>query len=220
MPLDLLPYGRDPVVFGTSADSPRLPHARFLPPPFPAAECTRLLCHVTLPYQTTLPEGCTRLAAVRFSAKCEDMFVPVSDFPHICFLFDLLQLLLLLPLLPSWSAHGHAVRIKSPFRYGQRGCPRLYSHRGASADDVRPSVRGDTALPACSYAFTIGKFRRWWYSSPLCSAFCGWQLIPAGLPLCPALDAGLHLNQVLETARPCFNILAHETAPQLTLRVL
>ena len=162
MLLDLLPYGRNPIVFGTAADSPRLPHARFLPPPFPAAECTRLLCHVTLPYQTTLPEGCTRLAAVRFSAKCEDMFVPVSDFPHICFLFDLLQLLLLLPLLPSWSAHGHAVRLKTPRHYARRGCPRLYSHRGALAAAVLPSFRWDTTLPACSHAFfTIGKFRRW-----------------------------------------------------------
>ena len=32
MPLDLLPSGRNPIVFGTAADSPRLPHARFLPP--------------------------------------------------------------------------------------------------------------------------------------------------------------------------------------------
>ena len=32
MPLDLLPYGRNPIVFGTAADSPRLPHGHFLPP--------------------------------------------------------------------------------------------------------------------------------------------------------------------------------------------
>ena len=31
MPLDLLPSWRNPIVFGTAADSPRLPHARFLP---------------------------------------------------------------------------------------------------------------------------------------------------------------------------------------------
>ena len=29
--LDLLPDGRNPIVVGTAADSPRLPHARFLP---------------------------------------------------------------------------------------------------------------------------------------------------------------------------------------------
>ena len=33
MPLDLMPFGRNSIVFGTAADSPRLPHARFLPPP-------------------------------------------------------------------------------------------------------------------------------------------------------------------------------------------
>ena len=32
MPLDLLPDGRNPVVVGTAADSPRLPQARFPPP--------------------------------------------------------------------------------------------------------------------------------------------------------------------------------------------
>ena len=42
------------------------------------------------------------------------MFPLVSDYPHICFLFDLLQLLLLLPLLLSRSAHGHAVRLNIP----------------------------------------------------------------------------------------------------------
>ena len=32
LPLDWLPYGRNPIVFGTAVDSPRLPYARFLPP--------------------------------------------------------------------------------------------------------------------------------------------------------------------------------------------
>ena len=41
MPFDLLPYGRNLIVIGTAADSPRLPHARFLPPLL-AAACTRL----------------------------------------------------------------------------------------------------------------------------------------------------------------------------------
>ena len=31
IPLDLMPSGRNPIVFGTAADSTRLPHARFLP---------------------------------------------------------------------------------------------------------------------------------------------------------------------------------------------
>ena len=74
--------------------------------------------------------------------------------------------------------------LKSPFRYARQVCPRLLSHRGASAAAVLLSFRRDTTLPACSYAFTIGKFRRWWHSSPPCSTFGAWRLIPAGLPLC------------------------------------
>ena len=158
MPLDVLPYGRNPIVFGTAADSPTITPRPFASTViFPAAECTRLLCRVTLPYQTTLPVGCTRLAAVRLIAKYADMFPLVSDYPHVCFLLDLLLQLLLMLLLLSRSAHGHAVPIrrKSPFRYARRWCTRLYSHRGASA--LLPSFRRDTTLPACSYAFTIGE---------------------------------------------------------------
>ena len=73
-----------------------------------------ILCRAALPHCTTVPVGCTRLAVVRLLAKCADMFPLVSDYPHICFLLDLLQLLLLLPLLLSRSAHGHAVRRKNP----------------------------------------------------------------------------------------------------------
>ena len=160
MLLDLLPYGPNPIVFGTAADSPRLSHARFLPPLILQQQNARGLCRSTLPHQTILPVVCTRLAAVQLLAKCADMFPLVVDSPHVCFLLDLLQLMLM-PLLLSRSTHGHAVRLKkSPFRYARRGCPRLYSHRGAPAA-VLPSFRRDTTLPACSYAFTIGEFRRW-----------------------------------------------------------
>ena len=115
MPLDLLPSGRNPIVFGTAADSPRLPHARFLPPLiFPAAECTRLSCRVALPHQITLPVACTRLAAVRLIAKYADMFPLVSDYIHICFRPDLQLQLLLKLLLLSRSTHGQAVRLKIP----------------------------------------------------------------------------------------------------------
>ena len=44
---------------------------------FPAAECTRLLCRVAFPHQTTLSVGCTRLVAVRLIAKYATMF------PHL-----------------------------------------------------------------------------------------------------------------------------------------
>ena len=87
--------------------------------------------------------------------------------------------------------------LKTPFRYIRRGCPRLHSHRGASSAAVLASLRRDTTLPACSYACTIGKFRRWWYSSPPCCTGGGRRLMPTGLSLCLALDdAGLHLNQL------------------------
>ena len=118
MPLDVLPYGRNPIVFGTAADSPTITPRPFASTViFPAAECTRLLCRVTLPYQTTLPVGCTRLASMRLIAKYADIVPLVSDYIHICFLPDLpLQLLLklLLLLLLLRSAHGHAARLKIP----------------------------------------------------------------------------------------------------------
>ena len=67
----------------------------------------------------------------------------------------------------------------------------------ASAAAVRPSLSRDTTLPMCSYAFTIGKFRRWWYSSPSCWTGGGRRLTPSGLSLRLALDdADLHLNQL------------------------
>ena len=105
-----MPCGRNSIVFRTAT-------AHDYPTPvschriFPAAEYTRPLCRVNLLYQTTLPVGCTRLAVVRLIAKCADISL-VSDDPHICFLLDLLQLLLLLPLLMLRSANGHAVRLK------------------------------------------------------------------------------------------------------------
>ena len=88
---------------------------------------------------------------------------------------------------------------KSPFRYARWGWPRIYSHRGASAAAVLPSFRMDTTLPACSHAFTMGEFRRWWYSSPPYSTSGGWRSIPTGLPLCFALEAGLPPNQLIES---------------------
>ena len=89
--------------------------------------------------------------------------------------------------------------LKSPIRYARRGCPRFYSHRGASAAAVLVSLRRDTTLSACSYAFIIGQFRRWWYSSPPCSTFGGRRLLPNGLPCAPRSNVGLHLNQLLES---------------------
>ena len=133
---------------------------------------------------------CTRLAAVRLIAKCADMYTTsVSSSTSCCSCCG-----------RCCCCRGvHTATpcdLKSPIRYARRGCPRLNSHRGASAAAVLASLRRDTALPACNYAFT-GKFRRWWYSSPLCCTGGGRRLVPTGLSLCLALDdAGLHLNQL------------------------
>ena len=148
---------------------------------FPAAEWTRLSCEVALPHQTTLLVGCTRLAAVRLTEKYADMFPLVSDYTHCC----------------CRGVHtATPCDLKSPIHYARRGCPRLNSHRGASAAAVLPSVRRDTTLPACSYAFTIGKFRRWGHSSHPCSTLVG-DCYPPGTPCAPRSNGGIHLNQVL-----------------------
>ena len=137
------------------------------------------------------PLGCTRLAAVRLIAKCADIFPSVSNYFHICVPLDLLQLVLLLPLLLSRSAHGHAVRLKISLPLRTARVPTIMlPSRGFSCCCTSHRPQGYHP-PACSYAFIIGKFRRWWYSSLPCSTFGGWRLIPAGLPLCPALGAGL-----------------------------
>ena len=114
MPLDLLPDGRNLIVVGTAADSPRLPHARFLPLLIFQQQDARGYYAARLAPPNTPPVGCARLAAVRLIAKCTDMLSLVSDYPHICLLPDLLQQLLLTLLLLSWSAHSHAVRLKIP----------------------------------------------------------------------------------------------------------
>ena len=121
------------------------------------------------------------------------------DYPHIHLLSPrpLLQLLLLLLL--SRSAHGHAARLKIPVPPRTARVPTIIlPSRGFSCCCISQLPRGYHP-PCVHYAFTIGKFRRWWYSSPPCSTFGGWRLIPAGFPFCPALDTGLHLNQLTES---------------------
>ena len=135
--------------------------------------------------------GCTRLAAVRLIAKCAGMYTTSAFSSTSCCSCCT----------SCCCCRGvHTATpcdSKSPMRYTRPGCPRLNWHRGASAAAVLASLRRDTTLPACSYAFTIGKSRRWWYSSPSCCAGSGRRLIPTGLFLCFALDdAGLHLNQL------------------------
>ena len=78
----------------------------------------------------------------------------------------------------------------------QTPCPRSCSGRRTLAAAVLPSFRRNITLAAGSHAFTIGEFRRWCGTAPLHAAPTsgGWRLIPTGLPLCLAFEAGLHPN--------------------------
>ena len=83
-----MPSGRNPIVFGTAADSPRLSHVRFLPPLIFQQQNARgyYAARICLPNKPQV--GCTRLAAVRLIAECAVTFPLVSDCPHICCLHN------------------------------------------------------------------------------------------------------------------------------------
>ena len=97
--------------------------------------------------------------------------------------------------------------LKSPFRHVRRGCPRLYSHRGASAAAVLLSFRRVTTLPSYSHFFTIGEFRRRWYSPP-CST--------SGLRCASRSRLVFIISTSSSRARLCSNILALEAASEPT----
>ena len=114
MPLDMLPYGRNPFVIGTSANSPRLPHARFLPPLIFQQQNARSYMPRGFASPNNPPgRAHTAWRPYGFSRNVKTSFPSFPEFLHICVLLDLLKLLLL-PLLLSRSAHGHAVRPKIP----------------------------------------------------------------------------------------------------------
>ena len=105
----------------------------------------------TLPHLTTLPVGCTRLGDPAASREmclrvspCFRIFPTSSFFSTCC---------------SCCSCYCRGVQTASsrattiPFRHARRGCRRSYSRRRASALVVLASLR--------SFAFTIGKFRRW-----------------------------------------------------------
>ena len=142
---------------------------------------------------TILPVECTRVggrAVSREMCRHDSPRFPIS--PTSAFLFELLQLLLLLL---SRSAHGHDVRLKIPRALRTaRVLTIILPSRGFSCR-CTPSFRRDTALRACTYAFTIGvptmvvqapslQHERW---------------VAINAPLCLALDAGVHLNQLIES---------------------
>ena len=217
MPLDLMPSGRNPIVFGTTADSPRLTHPRFLPPLIFPAECTRLLCRVSLSYQTTLPVGCTRRADVRVIAKCADMFPLVFDYSYNCFLLDLLQLLLLLPLLLSQSAHGHAVRLKIPLSLRTARVPTIIlPSRGFSCCCTSQLPQG--YHPPCVQLRLHHKVPTMVVQHPSLQHLRWVAIDPHRTLLVPRAQCWSSSQPGHSRGRPCSNILAHEAAPEPTLR--
>ena len=179
------------------------------PRPFPAtaifriAECTRVLCRVALPYQTTLPVGCTRLAAVRLIAKCADMFPLVSDYLHICFLLDLLlQLLLLLPLLLSRRAHSHAARLKIPLPLRMTRVPTIILlSRGFSCCCTSQLRLHHRKVPTMGVQQPSLQHLRWV------------AIVPHRTSFAPRARVLVFISTSLSRARPCSNTCLLYTSP-------
>ena len=114
MPLDLLPRGCFLPRCSTAAISTRYPRARSLRHYTLRSRVHAAIMPRDFPPPNN-PPGRVHAAGGRAAYReCADMFPLVSDYPHICFLLDLLPHLLLMLLVLSRNAHGHAVRLKIP----------------------------------------------------------------------------------------------------------
>ena len=179
-----------PIVIGTAADSPRLPHAHFLPPLISHQQNAR--GHMPRDFAPPiLTVGCTRLGGRPASREmCRHVFPRFCcRGVHTATPRDLeCPLLLHVPRVPavilpprSFSCccklrvHDHAPVVglwlllclpASAEYHPPCAQPRLHHRR------VRTMV-----------VFTIGEFRRWWYNSPPWCTSGGWRLIPTGLTL-------------------------------------
>ena len=115
------------------------------------------------------------------------MFPLVSDYPHICFLLDLQQLLLLLPLLLSRSAHGHAVRLEIPHPLRTARVPTIVlPWRGFSCCCTSQPPQG--YQPPCVQQRLHQKAPTMVVQEPSLQYIREWRLFPTGLPVCPALE--------------------------------
>ena len=150
-------------------------------------------------------------------SRIEQAGVYPSLLLHICFSLDLVLQLLLKVLILSLSAHSHAVRLEIPHPLPTARVPTIVLLSRGLSCCCTSQPRRDTTLPACSYAFTIGTFRRWWYSSPpCCTAMDAHRtLLVPRLGLCWSSSQPANSSR----ARPCSNILAHEAAPGPNFRV-
>ena len=152
-----------------------------------------------MPHQTTLLVGCTRLAAAGLIAKCADTFPLVSDYPIICFLFDLQQLLLLLPLLLSRSAHGHAVRLKMPHLLRTLRVPKIVPpSRGFSCSCTSQPPKGYRP-PCAQLRLHHRKVPTMVVQQPSLQHLRWVAIVPHRTPCAPRSNAGLHLNQLIES---------------------
>ena len=119
MPLDLLPSGRNPIIFGTAVGNPRLPHARFLPPLI-------MLRDLALPSKPN--EGAYGWRPRGLSWNLQTCFpsFPIAPISAVSTTYLL-----------KWSAYVKQKRkqmpsdLETPIRYAWREYPRLHSHRRA-----------------------------------------------------------------------------------------
>ena len=164
--------------------------------------------------------GCTRLAAVRLIAKCADMFPLVSDYTHIRFLLDLLLQLLLRLLLPSRSAHSHAVRLKIPHPLRTARVPTIeLSSRGFSFCCTCQPLQGYHP-PCVQLCLHHRKVPTMVVHQPSLQHLRWVAIVPHRTPLVPRTRMLVFLSTSSSRARPCSNILGHEPAPEPTVRVL
>ena len=120
---------------------------------------------------------------------------------RIRYLLDPLPQLLLKLLLLSRSAHGHAVRLKihHPLGTARLLTIVLLSRGFTCCCCISQPPQG--YYPPCVQL----RLHRWrvltvvWYSTPPCCTGGGQRMMPSGLSLCLAFDAGLHLNQRVES---------------------
>ena len=115
MPLDLMPYGRNPIVFGTAADSPRLSHARFVPLLiFQQQKARGYYATWLCPTKQTPGRVHTADGRATYRKMCRHVSPRFRSDPYLLLPDLLLQLLLKLLLLLSRSAHSHVLRLKIP----------------------------------------------------------------------------------------------------------
>ena len=148
------------------------------------------------------PPGRVHTAGGRATCRemCRDMFPLLSDYTHIGFLLDLLLQLLLKLLLLSRSAHGHAVRLKIPHPQHKANVPTIeLPSRGFSCCCTSQPPQGYHP-PCVQLRLHHRKVPTMvWYSTPPCCTGGGRRLMPTGRSFCLAFDAGLHLNQLIES---------------------